>query len=402
MNSYERYMAAFRHQQPDCVPLDIDDNAVYRHPSVPPRPKQLERVELVRELGGDPILDLWGPKESYHPDVRVTRGTCGKSDDGCPLRFAEYDTPKGILRQVVKETPDWYDPKEHKLGEWRNLDDSFREDWDVHLFDDWNTTRYVEPLINSMEDIEKLKYLLNIPSGDPLAKWREEAATIKQWAQEQQVLLRGRRLFGGGAAMWLWRWPDYLMALADNPEMVEAFLDVVQDWNTKRAELLLDAGVDVLMYYGYYETTDIYSPGNFDRFCRPFLEKLAGMSHQANCLFLLQRSMGNCRQLDVLKGMPIDILYDVEPGTGGEDMSLLKRELGSDYTLWGGIDSTTVINQGTIEDIDNAIRQAMELLSTGGGYVIRPIAWMENTLPDAASKVEAVIAACRQYGTRKL
>ena len=83
-------------------------------------------------------------------------------------------------------------------------------------------------------------------------------------------------------------------------------------------------------------------------------------------------------------------------------MSLLKRELGSDYTLWGGIDSTTVINQGTIEDIDNAIRQAMELLSTGGGYVIRPIAWMENTLPDAASKVEAVIAACRQYGTRKL
>ena len=153
------------------------------------------------------------------------------------------------------------------------------------------------------------------------------------------------------------------------------------------------------MYYGYYETTDVYSPRNFDRFCRPFLEKLARMSHEADSVLCLQRSMGNTRQVDVLKELPIDILYDVEPGTGGDDLGILKAELGAKYTLWGGMDSTTVVNLGSISDIEDAIREAMELLSPGGGFVIRPIVWMERDLPMAKEKIEAAVEACKRYGT---
>ena len=398
MTSYERYMAAFKHQQPDRVPIDLE-GAPYKYPGLPRRPKQLEGMEIIRKLGGDPILDIWAPPESCHPYVKVTKGTCGRSEDGYPLLFAEYNTPAGTLRQVVRETPDWRSPKGHKLSELRNLDDGFREDWDVHLLDDWNAPRYVEPAIKSMEDIEKLKYVLNLPSRDSLAEWREEASTIKKWGAKHQVLVRGRRAFAGAAGMWLWHWPDYLVALAENPDMIEAFLGVVEDWNTRRAELLLDVGIDVLMFFGYYDTPDVYSPKNFDRFCRPFLEKLCKMSHEADCLLCLQRSMGNTRQVDVLKEMAIDILYDVEPGISGDDLGILKVELGEKYTLWGGIDSTTVMNRGSIGDIENAVAEAMALLSPGNGFVIRPIPWMEDDLPGAKEEIETVVEACKKYGT---
>ncbi len=388
-------MSVFNHEEPDRVPIDLM-NAVYRYPGEPFRIEPLGRLKMIDELGGDPILDIWMPPEVYHPDVKVTKGTCGKSDEGYPLLFTEYQTPAGTLRQVVKETPEWRSEVFHMIEEWRNLGDSIREDWDVHLFDDWNTARYADSPIRSMEDVEKLKYLLNLPTGDSLARWREEANTIKKWAEKYQVIVRGRRAFGGAAGMWLWRWEDFVLAMVEDPDLVEAFLRVVRDWNTKRAELVLDVGVDVLMYFGYYETPDVYSPQRFERFCRPYLEKLGKMSHEASALFCLQRSMGNARQVDVLKRMPIDIFYDAEPGISGDDLGVLKAELGQKCTLWGGIDSTTVVNKGSMEDIDNAVREAMELLKPGGGFVIRPLAWMEHDLPD--EKIVGTVQACRKHG----
>ena len=396
LSARERYLAVFRHEEADRVPVDLCTNEGFRYPGEPWRRGPLDRVEAILSAGGDPCLDVWLPPESFHPDVTVRRGTCGKSDDGYPLIFTEYDTPAGALRQVVRESDDWRDERNHQLMQLRNLGDSVREDWDVHLFDDWNGPRYVESPVTSLDDVEKLKYLLRVPEGDALARWREEAQTVKTWAQERGLLLRARRTFCAEAGMWLMRFEDFLVATVSDPTFVEALAEVVGEWQIKRAEPALEIGVDVLMHRGYYETPDYFSPEAYERFCRPFIEKLGKMAREAGALFALQRSEGNTRQVDVVKEMPIDILHDVEPGIGGEDLGKLKKELAGKTTLWGGVDSTLVINRGSPEDIDRAVREAIALCAAGGGFVIMPVAWIE---PEGSfEKIRTAVDAVKRYG----
>ena len=49
--------------------------------------------------------------------------------------------------------------------------------------------------------------------------------------------------------------------------------------------------------------------------------------------------------LDVIRDLPIDHLWRIEPGTGREDVRLLKREIGDRVTLWGGVETVNAIVQ---------------------------------------------------------
>lgn len=396
VSARDRYLTAFRHEEPDRVPLDLATSEGFRFPGEAWRRGPLERLEAQRRAGADPCLDIWLPEPAFHPDVRVRRGTAGHDEQGCPLLYAEYDTPAGTLRQLVRESADWCNAKEHQLMQLRTLGDSVRDNWEVQLFDDWNAPRYVEAPIRTAADLEALQYLLRVPTGDALAQWRKEAETVKQWAAEQQVLLRARRTFGAEAGMWLMKWEGFLCATVQEPELVQELCRIVGEWQLARAELALDMGVDVLMHRGYYETPEYFSPENYERFCRPLLVRLGTTARQAGARFALQRSQGNTRQVELLKQLPIDILYDVEPGIGGEDLGLLKRELRGLTTLWGGIDSTLVINRGTAADVERAVRDAIGFCAEGGGFVVMPIAWIEpGTKPE---RVAAAAAAVNRYG----
>ena len=394
ISSRDRYLLTFSHQEADRIPIDLCTGEGYRFPGEPWRRGPLDRVRAVGNLGGDPCLDLWLPEPSFHPDVRVHRGTRTSGHDR--LIFAEYETPAGSLTQVVRETADWRDERQHQLMQLRNLGDSVREEWGVQLFDDWNAARYERSPVQTIQDVDKLRYLLRIPDGRDLERWRAETRRVKQWAETENLLLRARRTFGAEAGMWLMRFEEFLLATLENPDLVEALVDVVADWQLKRAELALDIGVDVLMHRGYYETPDYFSPNSYSRFCRPLIDRLGTMARESGTRFALQRSEGNTRHVDVLHSMPIDILFDVEPGIGGEDLHVLKNTVGKKMTLWGGVDSTTVMNFGSPHDIDAAIRQAVEVCARSGGFVIMPITWIQDGVP--FDHVRHAVSACLKYG----
>ncbi len=134
-----------------------------------------EELKVISELGGDPLVGIWLPQPTLHPDVKETKGFCGTDHEGHPLRFAEWKTPAGTLRMVVKETDDWQNRDRHTHLENRMLEDGLRDedDWDLYLFDDWNCSRFVEAPVKTIQDVEALKYLLCFPGDDDLAKWRE-------------------------------------------------------------------------------------------------------------------------------------------------------------------------------------------------------------------------------------
>lgn len=358
-----------------------------------------EQIEVVRRLGGDPIVDIWLPPETPHPDVRVRKGTCGRDERGHPLLFAEWETSAGTLRSVVRETEDWRDRERHAHLENRILGDGRRVegDWGVYLFDDWNCSRFEEPPVKSVQDVEALRYLLRLPGDKELAEWRAAVAEAKRIAAECDYPVRARRTFGAEAGLWFMKTEDFLCTTITDPDLVQAMTDVVSDWQLKRTEVALDSGVDILMHRGWYETPDYFGGERYNRFCKPLIEKLAKLCHDAGAELTYQRTQGNTQSIDVFVDLPIDHLWGMEPGPGREDMAFLKRQIGNRVTLWGGVETTYTINQGTPKDCRAAVEEAIETLAPGGGFVVMPTAYATQEAPE--ENLRAAIEAAREFGT---
>jgi hypothetical protein len=394
--SRERYLSAFRHEEPDRVPIDLLTSESLRLPGVPQRPTLEERLSGVSRLGGDPVVDIWLPPETPHPDVKVTKGVAGRDAQGRNLLFAQWETPAGTIREVVTETDDWRDPVLHQHLEHKTLGDAYRDDWEVELFDDFNCSRFIEPPIKSLQDVEALRFILQLPAGGALERWREEAQEAKRIAGQKGLLLRARRTFAAEAGLWFMKTEDYLAATILDPDLVQAIIDAVAEWQMRRVEAVLDLGIDVLMHRGWYETPDYFGGDRYLKFCKPFIEKLKRSCVQAGVQLTYQRTKGNTQELKILKHLPVDHLWGVEPGPGMEDMAALKREVGGAMTLWGGVDTTFTGNQGTVKQIDAAVREAIETCAPGGGYVIMPIAFLFGSTP--VEKAMAAIEAAKKYG----
>jgi len=380
------------------VPVDLQPSGSLTLPGVSPHLPLEKAIRAVLDLGGDPIADIWLPPETPHPDVRVAKGVCGRDERGNPLRFAQWDTPAGTLRTVVRETDDWRDRDRHTHLENRILGDGLRAegDWDVYLFDDWNCSRFVEAPVKTLRDVESLKYLLRLPDDDELNKWREAASVARALAEKYQCLIRARRTFGAEAGLWFMKTEDYLCATVEDEDLVQAIVDVVSAWQLKRAEIALGVGVDILMHRGWYETPDYFGGKRYDKFCRPLIERLARLCHEAGAQLTYQRTQGNTRSVGVLRDLPIDHLWGMEPGPGQEEMAFLKREIGRRVTLWGGVETTITINRGTPESCREAVRVAIETLAPGGGFVVMPTAYAAKDAPE--ENLKAAIGAAIEFG----
>ena len=65
--------------------------------------------------------------------------------------------------------------------------------------------------------------------------------------------------------------------------------------------------------------------------------------------------------------------YQMEP-------ERLKKEFGKDITFWGGgVDTRTVLNNGTPQEVKDQVKSRIDILAPGGGFVFNTV---HNILPD--------------------
>ena len=115
MTSRERMLAAINHEEPDRVPLYLHfvstDTNILANEIFPADMRwndQFERAELLTEtLGIDDILRIDDVSEPDYTgvDIKVRKEQPGDEPD--PLIVKQYETPKGTLRQVMRQTADW-------------------------------------------------------------------------------------------------------------------------------------------------------------------------------------------------------------------------------------------------------------------------------------------------------
>jgi len=155
-----------------------------------------------------------------------------------------------------------------------------------------------------------------------------------------------------------------------NPDFLKKYVDIVSRWNKAILEIQIDAGVDLIVRRGWYESTDFWAPDLFREFLFKPLKQEIEMAHQAGVYYTYVMNSAAKPMLDIFRDLRFDIYSNIDPMTAGIDLADIKREIGKEITLYGGVNNFLVIETGTVEEVRKAVAEAIEKLAPGGGYVL--------------------------------
>jgi len=394
LSSRERYLTAFRHEEPDRVPIFLDAGPIRCYA---PRVKwynQFERAEVLLEHGCDPMINLWLPTPVPHPEVEI-KVWREKRDEGRIFLAKEFHTPKGVLRQVVEETADWCDAK-HGFWVQRTLGAGLREEYGMHVFDDWNVSRRTEPWVKGPEDLEKLPYILQKPPGWQLDEWRHDAQRAIEFAGKKGLLTMVRRTIVSDATLWFCDAPWFMMQLYDDPGFVDEFLRIFEEIATWHVELVLPLKPDVFQHRGWYDGPDFWGGQHFEKHILPMINRQARMVHDADVLHCYLMVEGWGPYVETFKSLESDILWGADPILARTDLKTIKQKLGDHKAILGGISTEQHLIGCTPEVTRQATREAIESLAPGGGFVL---ASGSSMWPEAEwDNIDAMIDEAHQVG----
>jgi uroporphyrinogen-III decarboxylase len=384
MSSRERIRAVIARKPVDHLPLCFEGLG---HPwpafLVRRFPDRYERVSFMLGLGLDAGLVVQPPRFSLqdfelneltrpYPDMEVDSAVFSRAplgvDPGCatkswsqrepgeehPLLFREYRTPAGTLRQVVRQHEYPYEA--------------------VSLTNDLNipVSRSREHLVKGEADLEALSYILRPPTAAQLEPYREEMKKARRFCDERGVLLAGRSQGIGDVMFWLSGPEAVLMMGLDNPQALHRYVEVVSRWNDERLAIQAEAGADLVIRRGWYESCDFWSPDLYDTFLFPCLEKEVDTLHAAGVLVSYSMNSGAVPLLPAFRRLGFDIYSNIDPALPGTDLATIKGEVGDVLTLYGGVNNFGVIEHGSPAEVRAAVFEAVRVLGAGGGYILGP------------------------------
>jgi len=391
MSSRERLLAAITRRGPDHVPcsLHIGQGPWYGSPLR--WHDQFERAEQLLELGLDPTIDIWLPDPQPHPEVAIK--TRREKRNGETLLTREYHTPAGILRQTVRETADWCDPLH---GPWQPtiFGTEKRAEFGVHLFDDWNISRRVEPWVKGAEDLDKLRYLIRVPHGHALDEWRQDAERAIEFARRRELLVQARRTIVGDAFQWLCDIPWFMLQLHDAPAFVEEFLGIFQDWSLELIEAVLDLDVDLVQYRGWYEPPDFWGLEPYRRYLAPLIEAQTHAVHAGGRLHSYLLTEGQAAYAGIFTDMTFDLLHGLDPRPLRGSLQDFFAEVGDRKSFWGGVNAEVTLVSEDPKAIRREVEEAVQILGTNGGFVLSALLFPATPLNAIMCMIQAWKDVC--------
>jgi hypothetical protein len=392
LTSRERMLAALQREEADHVPFSpyISQGPWLKEPLL--WRNQFERAEKMLGMGFDPTIDIWIPLPTPHPEVKVK--TWREKKDGQILLTKEFHTPAGVLKQVVEETDDWSKAR-HGLWQPTTFGNELRDEFGMHLFDDYNVSRRLEPWVKGPEDLEKLKYLMLLPEGHKLDEWRIDTERAMEFAREHNLMTVSRRVIVGDAHQWFCDIEWFLIQLYESPDFVKNFFKIFQDWGTEINNLVLEAGVDVVQYRGWYEIPTFWGLEFWKEYIKPVIDGYVDQTHQADKLFSYLLPEGQGAYADLLKETNIDVCQGIDPlMLHGGDLNSLFTKLGDKKAFWGGINAEFTLESESYEKIEKEVEEAVETLGSNNGLILSSLIFQEVPLQGTLNLIKAWKKVC--------
>jgi hypothetical protein len=372
MTSRERILAAIRREEVDHLPLgQLFHSTIMETPKELQWRNQFERAKVMKDLGLDPLIDIWMPAPEAPPEIPVRKWMEDDPDGPHKLLCAAYETPAGTLTaKVVRTEEDWYEQTHYKfLPQWNG--DAFRrsDEYDrIDMVDDYFTRRYKVPLVKGPEDLDAFAYLLKPPSGGYRDLWIKNALKAKAIAAELGVATQARRVSVGDWFMWVCWIEDFCVEMIGNPDYVNRFYDICQTYNKAIVDMVLEVEPDIVQYRGWYDTPDYWGTERYQDILAPRISELGRQIHDGGSLFCVLLTEGYTLYKEILAGLDVDVYLGLEPlaARKTEDLAAVKAALGDSHCIWGGVNACVTVGMGSDAEIDAEVKTAIDTLGPRG------------------------------------
>jgi uroporphyrinogen decarboxylase len=100
--------------------------------------------------------------------------------------------------------------------------------------------------------------------------------------------------------------------------------------------------------------------------------------------------------LPQIREIGFEVFNPVQPGVPGHDVHEMKQGFGNLFAFWGAIDQQYLLPNGTDEELEVDIKEKINVLGEGGGYMISPAHIIQNDV--SPERVEKFIELCLKHG----
>jgi len=194
---------------------------------------------------------------------------------------------------------------------------------------------------------------------------------------------------------------ELLMAIAADPELVSALVDMSVDLNLAMAKEVAARGVKIVFTGDDYagDTGPLMSPAHFQRLFAPGLRRVIGGFKDLG-LLVIKHTDGNLWPIiDAIVDSGIDCLDPIDP-MAGMDLGEVKAKYGHRIALKGNVDCSHLMTYGTPELVAAATREAIRKGGPGGGYILSSSNSIHSTVKP--ENYTAMLSTVRRYGSYPL
>ncbi len=350
MNSRERVLAAFNHQQPDRVPVWLGASPGFRQKAIA-HLGLADDESLSRYVGDDfrRVFSQFVGPDAANPYSHLPPG-------------ATFRSPFGILRHGYEGGQ----PMNHPLRQATTLDEIHRHAWPNP---DWMDVSHI-------------------------------AAEAQRFHDEYAIL------GGEWAPFWhdaidLMGMDTLMLMMYDAPDIVDALLGHIVDYYAAISRRTFEAAaawIDIFFIGNDFgsQVGPLLSEPLFRRFLLPPLKRLIDLGHEYGLKVLLHCCGGFEPLIPAMIEAGLDGLQGLQPNCRGMNPAQLKTDYGDKLLLMGAINSQMII-EGTPDTVRAETRRILDLMKPGGGYVACPshdYVLVETPVDNLLAVYEAV----REYG----
>ncbi|GAB6166465.1 hypothetical protein JCM19992_24650 [Thermostilla marina] len=374
MTGRERFLAVFRGEMPDRVPvtLFIQDQGHFiakLHPDLDQWDHlavQKRVVDFQREMGvdvfvrvlfgvNDPLsIHFGGLNTAVETDTwRVCKQVSER--EGTRVEHAEIETPEGTLSQE-------FSINEVKPG--------------TYLY------CCTKKPIRTIRDLELAeKYEPGMPDGWP-EKVRAHIAEIKNYVGDDGIVGSWTPHGPFNNASLLYPQDELYMLFRTDPPFYERLMRFAMNRILDYTAAIDAAGVDVHCVGGNVPG-GFLGKANYDKYILPFEKEYISFV-QRNGTPAMYHNCGQIMNLvDSYKELGARIVEPFSPPPLGDcaDLAAAKRQVDGAYVMLSGIDQVNVLEKGTVEDVRRATEKAILDGKPGGGFILQPVDFLEYDTP---------------------
>jgi len=411
MNSRERILAAIDHRESDRIPIDLGATpssgiSVVAHQNLI---KSLGMGHLKTHVY-DVVQEVVQPEMELLDHFGIDVLDVGRAFNQDPAYWHELELIKGYPGLY----PKWFNPQRQKDNSWLAYNNQGEAIGRMPL----GATFFDQTIFPYLDDYPRDYSLLGsdmnrtVWGGFGFTPWdwidhpdfwtmlREKTLELKAKTDKALLIGVGGNLFEWGT--FLRRMDNFLMDLFMKPGEVHNFLDALMtrhmDFLTRVCETLGDV-VDIIKFGDDFGTNNgpFIPVETYDEFFKPRHKQMCDYVKSHSSMATMLHSCGGI--YEIIPGLieaGFDILNPVQINARNMEPERLKREFGQDLVFWGGgVDTKSVLNLATPEQVKDHVRRNLEVFSKGGGFVFNTV---HNIMPDVPPQnIIAMFEAVHEY-----